>query len=399
VGHLGKFIAGLIVIILATTSAKAQTSYADDGLTRRDAQRLMAQNLFKIDPSVIDDDRLGAIYGYHDWQRPFSTPCSNASVGGHAGIDMQTADVAKPADGVRDRKFYALSSGRVVSTGGQYGAIVVYNSDDDMTTIYLHAKDFQVSQNNYVEFGDELGVQANIGLVDGNGNPEPANVREHVHIETRPGQRTGPACGAVNPKFPGGETADPVDHLYRKIVQEGTVDDERSKRVDLSAILPATISGASHYRRCSDDDFQLSFQIDTYSNIDDIAISATIFDTHRDETIKRIFIDQDDFDYVGSAGFRVGDTVQGRYSYNKEVPLSNSEERMLADRVLVRVYASNPGLTPKLGNYDDIDWENGYTMFIPNLLESSLGSYNSHYTDGRQEDAQRYIAVDTSRCN
>ncbi len=162
-----------------------------------DLQKI-ASHLFDIPLDQIDS-ALGAYYTYNLWgSKPAEyyteTEC-NGYKGGHSGIDMQTKDVA--GDKTADRKFYAVSAGTVIAAGSdKYNTIAVYDVEQDITTLYLHAREVNVGLHNTVVVGTLLGIQGDTAF--------PGS--EHVHIEVREGRKTGPACGAV-------DTPNPVPYL------------------------------------------------------------------------------------------------------------------------------------------------------------------------------------------
>jgi len=169
--------------------------------THKLPQRLIASVLFNISLTSIDDPMLGANYYYNNYGDGSSQEC-NGYYGGHSGVDMQTKDVA--GSNTATREFYSLSSGEVITSGvGPYNTIAVYNSEDNKTTIYLHARSVNVTIGDVVSIGSLLGVQGDTG--------SPGS--EHVHVEVRSGKKTGPACGACS-------TVDPINYLYDNVRYE-----------------------------------------------------------------------------------------------------------------------------------------------------------------------------------
>lgn len=173
----------------------AGTGGSQDG---SDLQRI-ASHLFDISLNQIDSAS-GANYTYNLWgSKPAEyyteTEC-NGYKGGHSGIDMQTKDVA--GNKTADRKFYAVSKGKVIAAGSdKYNTIAVYDADQDITVLYLHARKVSVALNSTVVAGTTL-----LGVQGDSGSPG----AEHVHIEVRRGRKTGPSCGAV-------DTPNPVPYL------------------------------------------------------------------------------------------------------------------------------------------------------------------------------------------
>ena len=154
--------------------------------------------------------------------------------GGHSGWDTQTKSVErgnKPAD----ERFYSLTAGKVIKTGGKYGTIAVYNCEDDKTTLYLHARRIYVSEGLFVKVGTPLGIQGNKGLNDANPND-----RVHVHVEVRKGRTEYSSLGAEDTR-----TIDPIRDLYEWIKSERgkylPVDVDRDGLVDISDYLSVWI--------------------------------------------------------------------------------------------------------------------------------------------------------------
>ncbi len=144
-------------------------------------QSKIAADLFKLPSGQINFD-------YNSWGKPWaekSGKCLGYD-GGHSGLDMQTKDKST------NRPFYSLTNGTVINTGGTYNTIAVYDPSIDKTVIYLHASRISVRLNQTVSKGTQLGFQGDKGV----------RGAYHVHLEVRPGKKTGPACGAsstVNP--------------------------------------------------------------------------------------------------------------------------------------------------------------------------------------------------------
>lgn len=133
------------------------------------AAKAMAADLFAIAVTEIDDSKFNkganACYNYFE-------------LGVHAGIDLQTKDVADKL--TADRKFYALEDGEVVFIGGKFGDVAIYNESKKTLVSYLHARQFssEIKVGDSVEKGTYLGIQGNVGL----GYTE-ATKMEHVHVE------------------------------------------------------------------------------------------------------------------------------------------------------------------------------------------------------------------------
>ncbi len=143
-------------------------------------------------------------YDYNNWDATVDgrgNSCDGYQ-GGHSGWDLQTKSVVGSA--TANVVFYSLTSGEVVATGGTFGMIAVYNSSEDNTIVYLHARRIDVRRGQRINVGTPLGIQGNVGLSSNQ------TVSEHVHVEVRNGRRTFPGCGAIS-------TIDPIDYLYRSM--------------------------------------------------------------------------------------------------------------------------------------------------------------------------------------
>jgi murein DD-endopeptidase MepM/ murein hydrolase activator NlpD len=154
-------------------------------------EQKIAAALFKIPIDKIDSS-MGVYYSYNPWKNNPSSISDSACgyIGGHTGIDMQTKDVAGAA--TANRKYYAVSSGQVITAGGDYGTVAIYDSTKNITVLYLHSRQISVTKNSIVKVGDVLGIQGDTGSPGA----------EHVHLETRQGKHSGAACKSsdtINP--------------------------------------------------------------------------------------------------------------------------------------------------------------------------------------------------------
>lgn len=184
-----------LAILLSSTSATAQFS----------DREILASRLFNVPLEEIDKSRTGLNYNYNTWKKSlkgYGGSC-DGYVGGHSGIDIQTKDVAGHL--TADREFYSVSSGTVINSGtGKFNTISIYNSQQNKSYIYLHAREVSVNTGDIVSVGDELGIQGSAGV----------GSAEHVHFEVRNGRKTNGACGAST-------TIDPeknaIEHLVPHI--------------------------------------------------------------------------------------------------------------------------------------------------------------------------------------
>lgn len=219
----------------------------------RDKQRReIASKLFKISSNCIN-------YDYNDYA------CHPENVrgyrGGHSGWDAQTKNVATTSS--ENMPFYSLTTGRVIRV--EEGdpdtlSVIAVHSDDDfnsdgITTLYLHAREIFVEEDQEISVGDRLGIQGNAGLwgladagerkvyLDINTNNKlttdrerKENYREHVHIEVREGETGITADGAgISQLLREHSTIDPIPYLYQSIVENRfpPADVNRDGQVDI----------------------------------------------------------------------------------------------------------------------------------------------------------------------
>ncbi|MBU0676611.1 MAG: SUMF1/EgtB/PvdO family nonheme iron enzyme [Verrucomicrobia bacterium] len=172
-----------LMIVVATACVAAFAGSAE--------RARIASALFDIPLDQIDGPA-GANYDYNVYGEPCTVPeCMGPCLGydgGHSGIDIQTKSVAGPQ--TADENFFAVSRG-VVLAGSASSTIAVYDTQNDRTVLYLHARSVAVSPFDQVSVGTLLGVQGDVGAAG-----------EHVHIEVRSGQRTSAACGASSTEDP-----------------------------------------------------------------------------------------------------------------------------------------------------------------------------------------------------
>ncbi|NWH05288.1 M23 family metallopeptidase, partial [Desulfobacter latus] len=136
------------------------------------------------------DGENGVFYNYNNWG---DNPEDYGGIG-HSGIDMQTKNVAGGNPDNYLEPFYAVTSGKVFAAenNSTYNRVVVYDAVKNISVIYLHAYQTEVSVGDYVAVGDRLGIQGAQGTNDA----------WHVHVEVRPGQTTYASYtkdGTLNP--------------------------------------------------------------------------------------------------------------------------------------------------------------------------------------------------------
>ena len=178
------------LFLLIITSTTLLNAYGDAGIAQQGGS--VASQLFGIAYSSIDDACLGANYKYNNWKDSpeiHKQGECDAYDGGHSGIDIQTKDVVGGCKCV-NRAFYSVTKGKVINAGGdKYNTIAIYDQQQDITSIYLHARQVDVSLGQGINVGQQLGIQGDKGITG----------KVHVHFEVRKGKHTSYACGASDP--------------------------------------------------------------------------------------------------------------------------------------------------------------------------------------------------------
>ncbi len=125
--------------------------------------REFAKKVFKISEDLDRNRCAYYLFGEYDSKAKF-----------HAGVDIDVAD---------GKKIYAFWGGKIVSVGGSYGRVQIYNANLGVTMAYLHLKnipdDFYVGK--YISAGDYIGRQSNKSM---------QNIKSHLHFEVRKGEST-----------------------------------------------------------------------------------------------------------------------------------------------------------------------------------------------------------------
>lgn len=95
----------------------------------------------------------------------------DSSIGVHQGVDIQPSP--------RNCTVYSQHEGTVVRSGGEWGAVGIYDSSAKRTFYYLHMKDIVPVKNSTVSVDDVLGTSSNKGVSG-----------IHLHFEVRNGKNT-----------------------------------------------------------------------------------------------------------------------------------------------------------------------------------------------------------------
>lgn len=367
----------LLILLVFSTSNLFATSYSDDGISRAQALRYLAAQLFNTTMISVDDPSLGINYTYNDWGANPGNIC-NGYDGGHSGVDLQTKDAAGAA--TADRDFYSLTAGEVISAGGDdYNTIAIYDSGDDKTTLYIHGRDVYVNIGDTVEPGDKLGEQGNLGLGYAN-----ATTAEHVHVEVREGYRTGSACGAST-------TINPVDYLYSE-------SRELLERRLAASVLPPLMTSSNSYLKCNGD-FHVEFEVLSYSPMKDLSFIVTLRDTSLTE-VKQEAIPDSSISSSGSGTYvlHTGGVSQNKFKVEYDISLTASQRDELEPNMFYRVYAKNKNMQTTLPTVRGFNWNTNFTLFIPSIISANMHESNSAYDGTNQDYTQRYIKVSTSNC-
>jgi RHS repeat-associated protein len=126
--------------------------------------------------------------------------CSGTCAGAceHKGIDYRA---------VSGTAIYSLIAGVVLTNASDtYGTIAVYNSDKNLTLLYLHCSSVIIPINGIVAKGQLLGYSGAQGAV------------AHLHLELRNGMRTNASCLETAPAT--AQTYDPrlIDDIFAPVV-------------------------------------------------------------------------------------------------------------------------------------------------------------------------------------
>ncbi|TMO83487.1 hypothetical protein CWC15_14450, partial [Pseudoalteromonas spongiae] len=141
--------------------------------------KIIACYLFNKTFVEIEDSVKGVNYNYNNWG---DSPDLYQGTSGHSGLDMQTKNVAGGNASNNLEPFYSVTQGKVIAAenGTTYNRVVVYDSVNDISVIYLHAYQIDVTVGDVIEVGQQLGIQGAQG----------AHNAWHVHIEVRQGWNT-----------------------------------------------------------------------------------------------------------------------------------------------------------------------------------------------------------------
>jgi len=368
-----KRVCSLTLLTILIFFGNLFASYYDDNLTQKQAQRFISSVLFNISLISIDDPELGANYFYNNWGVSSGSTC-NGYQGGHAGVDMQTKDVA--GNSTANREFYSLTNGEVITSGGgDYNTIAVYDSNSSKTTIYLHARSVNVNIGDFVNIGYLLGIQGDTGSYGS----------EHVHVEVREGKKTGPACGANT-------TIDPINYLYDNIR------DILERRI-ASCVLPPLMRSSNTYRTCNNQ-IHIEFELLTYSPAADLKFLVNLYDSSFSSIVKYSIPDSS-VSNMGSGGFvlHTGGVSQNIVHVSFDTSnLANSQLNDLKPNMYYRVFVKNKNTQLTIPTVRNFNWNTYFTLFIPKIIETNMRSSNVPYTGSNQNYAQRYISVNTNNC-
>ena len=133
---------------------------------------LNSRHAYAYDKTVIQQELLNRLY---------------AGAGGHVSCDWHGyVEIKGYHEGIdcafgRGKPIHAIFDGRVESnTSDGFHTIAIYNSEYDITVVYLHSNP-SVSSKDYVKKGDLIGTESDYG----------AGGAVHTHVELRPGRWKG----------------------------------------------------------------------------------------------------------------------------------------------------------------------------------------------------------------
>jgi murein DD-endopeptidase MepM/ murein hydrolase activator NlpD/formylmethanofuran dehydrogenase subunit C len=181
--------------------------------------KLIACFLFNKSFEELEDIDYGVNYKDNNWGELDSRYYDEY---GHQGIDLQTKNVASGNPYDNFEPFYSVSNGKVIEADfdGEYHLISVYDANKDISIIYLHAQQIDVSVGQSIKVGDKLGIQGRQG----------AENRWHVHVEARKGRKLWASPSKIN-------SIDPITNIMPYL---GGYIDDSDKIVSSINILGAT---------------------------------------------------------------------------------------------------------------------------------------------------------------
>lgn len=174
------------------SSRRSEPYWKDDSELAQRAKILITRVLFQI--ALNENVALCTTSDYNDFGAPRPWADQEGYEGGHAGWDVQTANVY--GDGTKNVPFYSLTTGRVCHTDPLGGAVGVYDEnagDIGVTVYYLHARHIYVNRGQPVTVDQRLGIQGDMGV----------RGMEHVHIEVHAGPPPGGCSGNHHHSFAG----------------------------------------------------------------------------------------------------------------------------------------------------------------------------------------------------
>ena len=157
----------------------------------------LVEALFNLNPGSADTQTR---HDYNDYE---CTWPGHPYTGGHSGWDVVIDS--------KDPVFHALIGGELIEDGkDKYNTIAVYNSDHEITVLYLHADVVKVSMEGSIEDriikkDQPLGIQ---------GNTSPDEIGAHVHIEVIDGEWGKPSAGTDARQEESWPSMDPIPKLY-----------------------------------------------------------------------------------------------------------------------------------------------------------------------------------------
>ena len=118
-----------------------------------------AKEVFAIDYLPARSSVAYYLFGEYDSKAKF-----------HYGVDMNIGD---------GKKIHAFWGGKILAKGGDYGCVMIYVPELEVTTIYLHMKNIpnSLTVNQTIPAGTIIGEQSNVSR---------DNITSHLHFEVRP---------------------------------------------------------------------------------------------------------------------------------------------------------------------------------------------------------------------
>jgi len=193
--NINRAVALFIFILIANVSFgqtlsqdynSGQLYYANSNNVNFERNTEFVNTIFNKSYNSIAEQNPGHITSEFLKCRGTVTQCNNNTFK-HKGIDYR----AKTPFAI-----YSTLAGTVVGKGGCSAKIAIYNSEYDLTFIYLHLSSYNVYVGDVIKKGQLIGYTGTQGC-DANGNI--ITLDPHLHVELRSGNKTSAALTSATP--------------------------------------------------------------------------------------------------------------------------------------------------------------------------------------------------------